>query len=285
VWTFRSDDLVAYVFSANRSGETPRNVLGGTTGTLLVDGYTGYNQVCKPNHRERAGCLAHVRRALFDAMRSAPELQEALDLILDVYRVEHKAMAAGIVRTPAHAELRRTEGKAAMDALHTWLITHKDNHLPTSAAGQAIGYALNQWSHLTVFLGLVHVPIDNNKSERMLRVLARGRSSYLFVGTDDAGQNLAILMSLVLTAELCGKVKEVLVFADDDRPNGQSVRPDVRIRQAQAACERRDVLSVLALCAQPFGQARRQLRIHQEFHAAFRVTGNSSWRACRAARC
>jgi transposase len=205
VWTFLADELVAYVFSANRSGETPRNVLGGTTGTLLVDGYTGYNQVCKLDNRQRAGCLAHVRRELFDAMKSAPDLQVALDLILDVYKVEHKAMAAGIVRTPAHAELRRTEGKAAMDALHIWLKAHHGDHLPTSAAGQAIGYALNQWSHLTVFLGLVHVPIDNNKSERMLRILARGRASYLFVGNDDAGQNLAILMSLVLTAELCGK--------------------------------------------------------------------------------
>lgn len=57
---------------------------------------------------------------------------------------------------------------------------------------------------MRLFLGLVSVPIDNNKSERMLRVLARGRASYLFVGTDDAGQNLAILMSLVLTAEACG---------------------------------------------------------------------------------
>lgn len=138
-------------------------------------------------------------------MSSAPELQEGLDLILDVYRVEHKAMAAGIVRTPAHAELRRTDGKAAMDMLHAWLTAHTDAYLPTTAAGMAIGYALRQWSYLTVFLGLVTVPVDNNKSERMLRVLARGRASYLFVGTDDAGQNLAVLMSLVLTAEACGK--------------------------------------------------------------------------------
>lgn len=204
VWTFLSENLVAYVFSASRSGETPQKVLGGSAGTLVVDGYTGYNQVCKLENRQRAGCLAHVRRELFDAKSSAPELQEALDLILDVYRVEHKAMAAGIVRTPAHADLRRTEGKAAMDALHAWLIAHKDTHLPGGAPAKAIAYALNQWSYLTVFLGLVSVPIDNNKSERMLRVLARGRASYLFVGTDDAGQNLAILMSLVLTAEACG---------------------------------------------------------------------------------
>lgn len=205
VWTFLSGDLVAYVFSPSRSGDTPSKVLGASKGTLVVDGYTGYNQVTKPDRRERAGCLAHVRRELFDAKRDAPELQEGLDLILDVYRVEHKALALGIARTQAHLELRRSEGKPAMDRLQSWLTAQKDNHLPQSPAGKAIGYAINQWSHLTVFLGIAQVPIDNNASERMLRVLARGRSSYLFVGNDGAGQNLAMLMSLCATAEACGK--------------------------------------------------------------------------------
>jgi transposase len=205
IWTFNADELVAYVFSATRSGETPQKVLGGTTGTLVVDGYTGYNQVTKPENRMRSACLSHVRRKLFDAREDAPEMQRGLDLILDVYRVEHKALAQCIVRTPAHAEMRRTESKAAMDALHAWLNDQKDRHLPQSPAGKAIAYALGQWPYLQVFLGRIDVPPDNNKSERLLRVLARGRSSYLFVGHDEAGQNLAMLMSLVATAEACGK--------------------------------------------------------------------------------
>ena len=205
IWTFLADNMVAYVFSASRSGDTPVKVLGGSPGTLVVDGYTGYNQVTKPSGRQRAGCLAHVRRELFDALKDAPGLQVGLELILDVYKVEHAALAKGIVRTPEHAELRRTASTQAMNKLKAWLDSEQHEHLPTSPAGKAIRYALNQWDHLTVFLGLVGVPVDNNRSERMLRVLARGRSSYLFVGNDDAGQNLAMLMSLVLTAEACGK--------------------------------------------------------------------------------
>ncbi len=34
---------------------------------------------------------------------------------------------------------------------------------------------LNQWDHLTVFLGNPKVPLDNKASERALRVVARGR--------------------------------------------------------------------------------------------------------------
>src|SRR5262249_39665017 len=67
VWTFIADGLIAYRFSSDRSGETPRHVLGGTLGTLVVDAYTGYNRVTDVEGRARASCLAHVRRRFFDA--------------------------------------------------------------------------------------------------------------------------------------------------------------------------------------------------------------------------
>jgi hypothetical protein len=60
VWTFLADDLIAYRFADNRSGETPLQVLGGTTGTLVIDGYTGYSRVTDVDGRDRVGCLAHV---------------------------------------------------------------------------------------------------------------------------------------------------------------------------------------------------------------------------------
>ncbi len=53
--------LVAYRFSKDRSGRTPREVLGGSTGMLVVDGYAGYNRVTDPSGWQRAACLAHVR--------------------------------------------------------------------------------------------------------------------------------------------------------------------------------------------------------------------------------
>jgi transposase len=64
VWTFLSEKLIAYVFSSSRSGETPSTVLGSSTGTLVVDMYTGYNEVTSTGGRTRAACLAHARRRL-----------------------------------------------------------------------------------------------------------------------------------------------------------------------------------------------------------------------------
>lgn len=202
VWTFLSDGLIAYRFSPDRSGETPRAVLGGTLGTLVVDAYTGYNRVTDVEGRERASCLAHVRRRFFDALQTAPrEGRRALELILDVYRVEHDVKERGIVRTAEHLELRQTRGRAAMNAFTKWLDDEKDRHPPKSPLGQAISYARNRGETLTRFLTDVRIPLDNNASESALRVVALGRKNFMFVGGPETGQNLAGLYSLVATCE------------------------------------------------------------------------------------
>jgi transposase len=200
VWTFLASDLIAYRFAADRSGRTPREILGGTTGSLVVDGYTGYNRVTDVDGRERVGCLAHARRKFFDALPTAPDAaRQAMDLILDVYRVEHDALARQIVRTPAHLALRRQRSRPAMDRLHHWLLENQTLHPPRSQLGQAISYALNQWRPLTRFLDNERLPVDNNASERALRVVALGRKNFLFVGHEEAGDNLAGLYSLIAT--------------------------------------------------------------------------------------
>lgn len=202
LWTFLAGLMIGFRFSPSRSGETPRQVLGASQGTLVVDAYTGYNSVCTVEQRERSGCIAHVRRKFADARNNAPEeANDALELILDVYRVEHEARELGIARTPAHRELRQQKSKPRMEKLRTWLDEQQPRHLPESPMGKAISYAVNQWSSLIVFLGNPAVPLDNNASERALRIVALGRKNWLFVGNDVAGENMAVLMSLVRTCE------------------------------------------------------------------------------------
>jgi len=203
VWTFLTDEIIAYRFAPDRSGQTPIAVLGGTRGTLVVDAYTGYNRVADVEGRSRASCLAHVRRRFFEALAHRPlEARRALDLILDVYRVEHEAKRCGIVRTPAHLELRRTRGREAMTAFLAWLEEHKDSFPPKSVLGQAISYARNRGDTLLRFLDDVRIPLDNNASERALRIIALGRKNFLFVGNPETGTNLAGLYSLIATCDL-----------------------------------------------------------------------------------
>lgn len=206
IWTFGAQDEhgdtdVAYVFAADRSAETPRQVLGGTDGTLLVDGYAGYNAVADVSTRQRAACHAHLRRYFHEALPTAPAAQDAIDLILGLYRVEHEAKELRIVGTSQHLELRRLKAAPVRDRLKDWLDENLERHPPKSPIGIAIRYALKQWAELGRFLDDAKIPIDNNGAERALRPVALGRKNFLFVGDVQAGKNLAGLYSLVATCE------------------------------------------------------------------------------------
>jgi transposase len=198
VWAFLSGELIAYRFAGSRSGETPVEVLGGTRGTLVVDAYTGYNRIIDVDGRTRAGCIAHVRRKFFDALQAGSiEARHALDLILDVYRVEHEARARGIVRSDEHLRLRRTRSREAMDHLRTWLFDQQGQHAPKSPIGEAVRCALNQWNTLTAFLDDARIPVDNNASERALRVIASLVS--LCASSSNAGNLERVIVARIST--------------------------------------------------------------------------------------
>ena len=208
VWTFGAADErggfdVAYHFADSRSGATPKALLEGTKGVLLVDGYSGYNDVENVSSRRRAACLAHARRYFFDALKTAAIAQEALDIITELYRVEHDAKAQGL-STDSHLEFRKLRAGPIREKFKDWLDEQQPRHPPKSPLGAAIRYTLAQWQELGVFLEDARVPLDNNASERSLRRIALGRKNYLFVGDVESGKSLAGLYSLVATCESRG---------------------------------------------------------------------------------
>jgi transposase len=204
LWTFLADDeeeapLIGYRFSPSRGGQTPVEVLGGTQGALVVDGHTGYNVVTTPKGRARVGCWAHARRKFFKALPTAPEAKGAMDFIRELYRVEHEALAAGIVRTSAHKAWRQEKSRPVLEKFKAWLTEQAPLHPPKGPLGMAIGYVQGQWEELHRFVDDERLPLDNNRSENALRTAAVGRKNFLFVGHDEAGRNLAGLYSLVAT--------------------------------------------------------------------------------------
>ena len=100
--------------------------------------------------------------------------------------------------------MRQARSKPILDKLYEWLVERKDTYLPKGGMGSAIRYALDNWTALTRFLDDVQIPPDNNRSEAALRVAALGRKNFLFVGHEDAGDNIAALYTLVGTCEAHG---------------------------------------------------------------------------------
>jgi len=207
VWVFHGHDdasggrLARYVFATSRSGETTARVLGGTQGSLLVDGYTGYNVVTDPEGRQRAGCWSHVRRKIFEAREHDPTaVDHGLALIRDLFRVEHDAKQANIVRSSEHLAMRAQRSKPIVAAFFAWAESQQRLALPKGPLGEALTYAKNQRNRLELFLTDSRIPLHNNSSESMLRVIALARHNYLFFGNPRAGRNFAGLYSLVGSA-------------------------------------------------------------------------------------
>jgi len=218
VWTFIAETAMAsrvitFAYSKSRSGETPRRILGASKGKLQVDGYTGYNSVTTPEGRERAGCWAHARRYFFKSLQTAPEAEEMMDLIAELYGVEWLAQEKGICGSEAHRLLRDSMSRPVVEKIEAWLIQHEPSTPPKSPLGAALKYTLKEDKKaktkslkrsMKVFLKDPKVALDNNISERALRIIALGRKNFLFAGNDPAAENLAINQTLVATCEANG---------------------------------------------------------------------------------
>jgi len=200
LWGFVTPEVIAYRYAPSRSGEIAKEVLRDSTGRLVVDQYTGYNAVTKPGKRLRAGCLAHARRKIFE-QREHPETQEALGMIGAIYAVEHDAKAADIVGTQAHLELRKRRSRPLFARLLWWARSHRHSFEPRSGMGRALRYILKNFRELGRFLRFATIPPDNNSAEAALRRVALGRKNFLFVGSEDAGHDLAVLYTLVASCE------------------------------------------------------------------------------------
>ena len=202
IWVFATPLVTVYRYATTRSGRVPSEVLADSEGRLVVDQYTGYNHVTRVGNRVRAGCLAHARRKVYE-QNAHPEMAEALDLIGEIYRVEHDAEKAG--DSPEQLLARRQrDSKPAFIRLLCWARRQRHVHEPRSKPGQASRYLRKYHHALGQFLRHPGIPPDNNRAEAALRRVAVGRSNYLFVGNEETGQNHAILYSFMATCEQHG---------------------------------------------------------------------------------
>ena len=207
VWVYRTTNFVAeravlYDFCPSRAGEHPRRILQEFTGTLATDDYAGYHKLhCRGI--TAAFCMAHARRKLFEAYEfNGSEIAgEAVRRIAKLYEIERQAHH---LEPDARKLLRQAHSRPIVDALHGWLTTKRQLLAKADATAKAIDYALSNWTALTRFLEDGNVPIDNNAAENSIRPLAIGRRNWLFVGSQQAGERAAVVMSLIESAKLNG---------------------------------------------------------------------------------
>ena len=73
-----------------------------------------------------------------------------------------------------------------------------------SKLGEAIRYALTRWDGLSRFLDDGRIELDSNTVERSIRPLALNRKNALFAGSDEGGDNWAVIATLIESCKLNG---------------------------------------------------------------------------------
>ena len=191
---------VVFDFTSTRSRDGPSQFLKGYSGVLQTDAYSGYNEVLRSGGITHLGCWAHARRGFYAARGEAPEETHViLGAIQALYRIERRAKDAG-VSPQARAELRRAEAVPILETLLALIGDLSGKVLPRSKLGEAVGYALNQWSSLVRYVEVGEAEIDNNSIEHAIRAIAIGRKNWLFLGDPQGGGLRAeVLYSLLGT--------------------------------------------------------------------------------------
>jgi transposase len=208
-WVIRSSDLeateraVVYEFCNSRQGQHAATLLEGFQGSLVCDDYSGYKALFKQQPIQEAGCWAHARRKFFEAhkLNQSEIAKEALHRIQQLYDVERQG--AQLTLQERH-QLRQDTSTTLLQEFKAWLLTQRQQLMNADVTAKAMDYTLKRWAALTLHLADARIPIDNNAVENAIRPLALGRKNWLFVGSQQAGERAAVLMTLIESAKLNG---------------------------------------------------------------------------------
>jgi transposase len=199
MWCITAPGVVCHRIKDDKGAATFKELVGGYNGTIVCDALATHEAGARDGPGIiLAGCWAHVYRKFEEAAPDHPEAELALKWIGELYEIDEKA--AGVL--DKKAELRKTESKAVLERLKTWLWSQAV--LKTLSIGKAAAYAIANWERLTRFVDNVLVPLDNNGTERAIRGPVVGRKNHYGSKSRRGTEVAAVLYTLVETAKLHG---------------------------------------------------------------------------------
>jgi hypothetical protein len=190
---------VVFLWSTNRCYENVIDLLGEDfKGTLQSDGYQAYASYAQERSDvAHAGCWAHARRKFFEAKEESPMLCRWLLRLTNVLFANERVYEKKSLNEVEIECRRQSESAMTIKMIKRILDYCRDRVLPEAKFGKAVNYTLNQWPQLLEYLNNGAVQLSNNLVENAIRPIAVGRKNWLFIGHQDAGENSAILYSLL----------------------------------------------------------------------------------------
>ena len=173
-WSGADPPGVVYRYAPGRGGKYGAKLLGGFSGTVQLDAYSGHNILARADRRggpvTRALCWSHARRKLKEVYDSStsPIALAGLQRIAKLYAIEEKIRG----EPPATRQAIRWEESAPIvNAFGIWLDEQRSRVSPRSRLGEKLAYIANQWDGLLEFLYDGRVEIDSNLVENRIRPL------------------------------------------------------------------------------------------------------------------
>ena len=209
LWDYIGDAAhpgVVFDYTVTHARDGPATFLKDFRGFLQADAYGGYDGIYTGSSGAivEVGCWAHARQKFAAADSSDPErVLAAKAWIRKLYDVEDEAKAKKM-SAPERLRLRQQQALPLLASLHQWLLVQRAEVLPKSPIATAINYVLNQWQALQRYTTDGDLHIDNNLSERTLKLIGMGRLNWLFLGSDKGGQTAALLFSFTATCKHLG---------------------------------------------------------------------------------
>jgi transposase len=208
-WPLMGDqDEIAFTYSAGRGRAHIEHTLKNLfAGTLVSDGYVAYSSYAAKNkHIIHANCWVHGRRKFVEAEDDEPDaVKRVLGSIGHLYQVETQIRESQLTGEQKR-DFRLIHSKSVVDQLFTWFEQQRQRPelLPSSPFSKAIAYMQNREHELRVFLEDPAVPMDNNHTERALRVVPLGRKNWMFCWTELGAEHVGIIQSLIVTCKMQG---------------------------------------------------------------------------------
>lgn len=198
-------NAVYFEYHTGRSGKDAEHLLDGFTGTLICDGFDGYETLCARTKITRAGCMTHARRKFDEAGKASKKgvgvSNEFLDQIGNLYVIEGEIKDQSV---DAKLKRRQKDSKPLLDELRKMIDKYRPGAPPQSHLGEALRYMDNEWEYLIRFADDGAVNIDNNRLENAIRPFAIGRKNWLFACTQNGAHASATLYTMVECAKLNG---------------------------------------------------------------------------------
>ena len=203
LWVVTGDAAHPYdcfYFTASRARAGPDEFLRGFAGIIQTDGYVCYELIAGDSTGRilPATCWAHARRKFNDVLQLGDNrhARRALTAMRQLYDIEDRAR---LFNDADRLALRQAESKPIVAELFDWMTPLLEQTLPKSKLRLALQYMLHRRASFERFLGDGALPIDNNRTEGILRGPVVGRKNWLYFGNEHGGQTAASLYTLTMT--------------------------------------------------------------------------------------